>query len=143
MAYPFPVNYQPYYPQYNNQSNLNPIMSQPNNNAPVQQSASSLIWVQGEAGAKSYMVAPNNTIALWDSESQTVYLKSADASGMPSMKVLDYQIRDDTPVSHIKGSKMDYATKEDISILNREIEQIKANMRQVKEGQDESAISAT
>ena len=42
-----------------------------------------IIWVSGEAGAKAYLVAPNNTVQLWDSESQTIYLKSADACGMP------------------------------------------------------------
>ena len=53
----------------------------------------SIIWVQGEAGAKSYLVAPNNTVQLWDSEANTIHLKSADASGMPSMKILDYKVR--------------------------------------------------
>jgi len=80
--YGFPATYQPVYPvqgtQYNQQTPQN----------------SSIIWVSGEAGAKAYMVAPNNTIQLWDSESQTIYLKSADASGMPSMKILDYTIRE-------------------------------------------------
>ena len=55
---------------------------------------SGLIWVSGEAGARGYPIAPNTTVDLWDSESQTVYLKSADASGMPSMKILDYTIRE-------------------------------------------------
>lgn len=73
----FPVGYnQPYY-------------------MPQQQTANTgIIWCQGEAAAKSYPVAPNATVQLWDSESQTIYLKSADASGMPSMKVIDYTIRD-------------------------------------------------
>lgn len=53
-----------------------------------------MTWVQGETGAKSYLLAPNTTIPLWDSEAQTIYLKSADASGMPSMKILDYTIRE-------------------------------------------------
>lgn len=77
----FPTTYQPMY--------YNPPTPQPTQNNP-----SSLIWVTGEAGAKSYLVAPNSTVTLWDSEAQTIYLKSADASGMPSMKVLDYTIRD-------------------------------------------------
>lgn len=61
---------------------------------PVQQNGNGIIWVQGEAGAKSYLVAPNTTVQLWDSERQTIYLKSADGSGMPSIKVLDYKIRE-------------------------------------------------
>lgn len=56
-----------------------------------------LNWVQGEAAAKAYLVAPGCTVQLWDSEEKVIYLKSADASGMPSMKVLDYTIRGDAP----------------------------------------------
>ena len=66
-----------------------------NQNQQYNQTNSGIIWVQGESGAKSYLVAPNNTVQLWDSESQTIYLKSADGSGMPSIKILDYTIRND------------------------------------------------
>lgn len=51
------------YPQYYPQA---PTASQ----APAMpgQQGGGIIWVQGEAGAKSYMVAPNTTVQLWDSE---------------------------------------------------------------------------
>ena len=56
-----------------------------------QQNNNGLIWVQGEAGAKSYMVAPNSTVMLMDSESQRFYLKSTDASGMPQpLRIFEY-----------------------------------------------------
>lgn len=84
----FPASYQQYYPQY--------MMAQPQTQPQQQAQNSSIIWVQGEAGAKSYLVAPNNTVQLWDSERQTIYLKSADASGMPSMRILDYTIRQES-----------------------------------------------
>lgn len=111
----FPATYQPIYPQYQQ-----PIMQNQNQQNGV-------IWVQGEAGAKSYLVAPNNTVQLWDSESQTIYLKSADASGMPSMKVLDYTIRDlakNTPStpSVIPADKISgYATKDDLRGVSEQI----------------------
>ena len=92
-----------------------PLMSQQNSN---------LIWVQGEAGAKSYMVAPNNTLPLWDSEAQVIYLKSADASGMPSMKVLDYTIRQNanTPQKGPVNDKVgEYVTKEEMDAFRAEI----------------------
>lgn len=80
----FPAGYQqPYY---------QPMQPMTQNQMP--QNNGGIIWVQGEAGAKSYLVAPNTTVQLWDSENQTIYLKSADASGMPSIKVIDYTIRD-------------------------------------------------
>lgn len=141
MAYQFPVGYQPYYPQYSNTLNTFPTQQSV---APTQptQGSSSLIWVQGEAGAKSYMVAPNNTVALWDSESQTVYLKSADASGMPSMRVLDYKIRESASTSPIKGSKTDFATKDEVFFIQKQIDEIKANMSVGKAVQDESTVQA-
>lgn len=104
MAYPnqYPYGgYQPYYSQpvpdqlaqlrqnqYQQPIVQTPQMQQP---APAQQPESTgIIWVQGEAGAKAYLVAPGNTVQLWDSENPVIYLKSADMSGMPSMRVLDY-----------------------------------------------------
>lgn len=83
MAYNFPVNYYPY---------QMPMQAQQ-----TQPQTTGVIWVQGEAGAKSYLVAPNSTVYLWDSESQTIYVKSADATGMPSIKVLEYKVRNTTP----------------------------------------------
>ena len=84
----FPMSYQPMYQQPSYQPQM--AQNQPN---------SAMVWVQGESGAKSYLVAPNNTVQLWDSEAQTIYLKSADASGMPSMKILDYTIRGNASVT--------------------------------------------
>ena len=108
MAY---TNY-PYYPNYSNNFNNNYSNAVSNN---------SIIWVQGEAGAKSYLVAPNNTVQLWDSEAQKIYLKSADASGMPSIRVINYTFDDasDGPKSTAQG----FATKEDnyFEIRNRQL----------------------
>ena len=53
-------------------------------------SSNGLIFVLGEESAKSYPVAPNNTVTLWDKESHTIYIKSVDASGIPSMQVLEW-----------------------------------------------------
>lgn len=112
----FPATYPQYYPQY---SNPYPMQQAQQNQT------SSIIWVQGEAGAKSYMVAPGNTVQLWDSESQTIYLKSADASGMPSIKVLDYTIRDtqNSITAQNKPTESDlYATKEELRAMQKSLE---------------------
>lgn len=58
------------------------------NNPP--QTNQGLLWVQGEAGAKSYLVAPNTTVLLMDSEGSRFYLKSTDNAGMPSLRVFEY-----------------------------------------------------
>ena len=93
MAYnnTFPVNYQPqqYYPQ-----TYQPVQTSQMSYSGGNNQSNGLIWVIGESAAKSYYIPPNSTIALWDSENPIVYLKTTDASGMPSMKTLDYTIRE-------------------------------------------------
>lgn len=128
----FPAGYQAYYPQYNMQQ------SQMQQN-PQQ---SGIIWVQGEAGAKSYMVAPNTTVQLWDSESQTIYLKSADASGMPSMRIIDYTIRDNNLKTPNLNPQNDFATKDELRSVIEEINNLKAKFENSKEKvvKDESII---
>jgi hypothetical protein len=49
-----------------------------------------LNWVQGEAGAKSWFVAPGATVLLMDSEAQRFYLKTADMNGVPAMRTFEY-----------------------------------------------------
>lgn len=80
-----------------------------------------LIWVQGEAAAKSYLVAPGSTVPLWDSEEEVIYLKSADSSGMPSIKVLEYKIRGERP----KAPAPEYATKSELDALADKIREMK------------------
>lgn len=58
------------------------------------QNSNSVIWVQGEAGAKSYLVAPGQTVWLMDSENLVFYIKSTDPSGMPlPLRIFDYTER--------------------------------------------------
>lgn len=125
MAYNgFPATYQPMYYQ--------PQYQQPQQQQPTQQNTG-IIWVQGEAGAKSYLVAPNSTVQLWDSEKQTIYLKSADASGMPSMKTLDYTIREAPQAAPAPavGNLPDYATKAETDALNAQISALKAEVEEI------------
>jgi hypothetical protein len=96
----FPIGYQPYYPRQDFPKQNNPR-----------------IWVQGEAGAKSYLVAPNTSVDLWDSERQTIYVKSADASGMPTMRAIDYTVRENTP-----SEAQNYATRDELVELKNYIE---------------------
>lgn len=110
----YPATYQPLYPQYQQ-----PVIQNQNQQNGV-------IWVQGEAGAKSYMVAPNSTVTLWDSENQTIYLKSADATGMPSIKTLDYTIREarngaNTALTITDDKLSTFATKDEIKAVSDRI----------------------
>lgn len=82
--------------QFNQQ--FQPPTTSPTTQPMAQQGNNGLIWVQGEAGAKSYIVAPGNTVMLMDSEGERFYLKSADASGMPMpLRIFEYKERIETP----------------------------------------------
>lgn len=61
---------------------------------PAPQTQGGVIWVQGEAGAKAYMVAAGNNVLLLDSDNPVFYIKSTDASGMPlPLRIFDYTER--------------------------------------------------
>lgn len=85
------------------------------------QEQSGPIWVQGEAGAKSFLVAPGKTVPLWDSEAQVIYMKTADQSGMPSMKILDYTIREGNNLPPKAQDAPEYATKDEVSTINKNL----------------------
>lgn len=96
---PYPNQYFPQYPQtYQPQvptpmDRLAQLQSQYQQTVPqaVPQTNQGLLWVSGEAGAKSYLVAANSTVLLMDSENPVFYLKSADTSGMPlPLRAFDY-----------------------------------------------------
>jgi len=124
-GFPATYPYQQYIPQNN--------VAQTTNNI-GQPSAGGIIWVSGEAGAKAYLVAPNNTVQLWDSENQTIYLKSADASGMPSMKVLDYTIREspqngsNSSFSGMNDKSSGFVTKDEFKSLSDQLEDVRAKV---------------
>lgn len=114
--------YTPYQNQYYTQlaQTYNPVSAQQNNH-------NSLIWVQGIEAAKSYMVAPNTTVLLMDSESQKFYLKSSDASGMPlPLRIFEYtettqnaqKQASDAPAVDLSG----YATKAEFDAFRDEIQ---------------------
>lgn len=75
-----------------------------------------MIWVQGEAGAKAYMVAPGGSVVLWDAERYVFYIKSADQSGMPSMRVFEYTERGGS-VPNVSQPNTNYVTRQEFDAL--------------------------
>ena len=126
----------PYYNPYNVQNvPVNTQTQQTYQNTVTNQNAtqSNINWVQGESGAKSYPVAPNNTVQLMDSEQARFYWKTADQNGMPQqLRIFEYkEITPNSPINE-KSEKaykdIPYATKDDIEEIRGQIEQIKRDM---------------
>ena len=108
--------------QFNQQ--YQPPMAQPMQNAqmPMQgQPTNDFLWVLNENEATSYPVAPNNTVTLWDKNLPTIYIKSVNAQGVPSMRILDFTERTATaqkqPVSGPFGSANNFVTLDSFNAL--------------------------
>ena len=91
-----------------------------------QQSAPSIVWVQNEMEAANYLVAPNSAVTLWDSNSPVVYLKQADASGKPSMKIYDLVERTQRPVQAQQTPSVEYAPLSRLEALEARINELAA-----------------
>lgn len=85
------------------------------------QGTPSIIWVQGEEGAKAYMVAAGNSVLLMDSENSAFYIKSTDASGMPlPLRVFDYKERTTaakTPPQTAQQPGVEFVTRAEFDAL--------------------------
>lgn len=101
-----------------------------NNYVPQQNNNSGLLWVQGVSGAKSYLVAPGNTVLLMDSESSQFYLKSADTSGMPTMRTFKYEEVKDVQgaIEPLNDKGADYPTREEFDDLKALYDTLKAKI---------------
>lgn len=113
-----------------------PVLPQQQNAQQSQpQQFGGLNWVQGEAGAKGFQVEPGRSALLMDAEGCTFYLKSADSTGMPSMRIFDYQERMTQPAPvpmQAQQAAPDYITRREFAEL---AEEVKA-MRQQAGGAD-------
>lgn len=138
-----PYGYQnPYYPQpmpdnlmQMRQQQVMQPMQQPMAQ-PVQQNLvaqGGVQWVSGEQEARSYLIAPNSAVALWDSTAPTVYLKQADASGKPTLKIYDLVERVETAPAAPQGKAPDYVTREEFDKLASLVGEMKGKKKRKTE----------
>lgn len=138
-----PYGYQnPYYPQpmpdtlmQMRQQQVMQPMQQPMAQ-PVQQNLvaqGGVQWVSGEQEARSYLIAPNSAVALWDSTAPTVYLKQADASGKPTLKIYDLVERVETAHAAPQGKAPDYVTREEFDKLASLVGEMKGKKKRKAE----------
>ena len=105
-----------------------PMPTQTMQAQPAQQS-NQIIWVSGEAGAKSYLVAPGNTVMLMDAENSVFYLKSADSSGMPlPLRIFDYKERTTAAQQAFGGSVTADSVILDNFVTRKEFEELRASI---------------
>lgn len=136
MNYPYYGN--PYMPPMQDnlaqlrQQQMQTIPPMPQNPLPQ----SGVQWVSGEQEARSWMVAPNAAVALWDSTAPTVYLKQADASGKPTLKVYDLVERLASAPDAQKAPAAEYVTRKEFDALAALVSEMKGK-KQKEEKSDE------
>ena len=136
MAYYAPFYRPTYYDpvQQNPMWQYNPQYQQPmnqfTNQQPVRQNNGGFVWIQGgEAGAKSYLVAPGETVMLMDAENPVFFLKSADASGMPMpLRIFDYKERINATTSDFNVPTSDFSELDGKYITREEFERRMASV---------------
>ena len=147
-------NYSPYYNPYspNNGAMPDTLNQLRNQTQPIQQNIqpaqppvqpiqnnSGIVWVLGEANAKSYPVPPGCTVSLWDKDVNTLYLKTVDAFGVPSMRIYDYTERTvNPPISAENSLKNDLNIDLGKFVTRDELNEILANLTPVSTKKSES-----
>lgn len=125
---PYPYYYQPYQPYQPPMADqlmqLRQNQYQPNMQQVPQQQSPSIVWVQNEMEAANYLVAPNSAVTLWDSNAPVVYLKQADASGKPSMKIYDLVERSQRPVQAAQAPAVEYAPLSRLEALEARLNEL-------------------
>lgn len=116
-----------------------PLQTNPTPMQTQTQPINDMIWVLNENEATSYPVAPNNSVVLWDKNNPTIYVKSVNASGMPSMRILDFVERNadtsnlpvNAPKTHECACGDKFATKEQINDLKGKIDDLTAKYEEL------------
>lgn len=109
---------------------------------PQQQVNQGLLWVSGEVGAKSYLVAPNSTVLLMDSDSSRFYLKSADNAGMPSLRIFEYNEVTNIPQNAPQCPNLDEKVLNDKFVTREEYEGLKRQYESIMERLDSISFSS-
>ena len=145
--YPYYGNYNQFYQpplqdnlaQMRNNQYMQIPQMQPMQQEQNQQSSNGIIWVQGEEGAKAYMVAPGNSVLLMDSENSAFYIKSSDNSGMPMpLRIFDYVERNAKQQTQNIKPNVEYVTRQEFDALSARINDIMANINNNCESVGES-----
>ena len=73
-----------------------------------------IIFVQGEVGAKSFQLQPNQSVMLLDNDDSKFYIKTTDSTGMSTLKSYRFEEIKDASGGSIENK---YVTKEEFDSL--------------------------
>ena len=76
---------------------------------PYQQPINALISVTGIEGAKAYVLPPNSSVPLFDANSDTLFVKTTDGAGFPTIRTFRFEEVKPEPVA-----SPDYVTRDEM-----------------------------
>lgn len=79
---------------------------------------SQLIRVTGIDGAKAYQMTANSTVALFDSGSDVMYIKSTDGAGFPTIRTFKFEELHGNP-----DQVAEYVSKEEFETFKKEMKE--------------------
>ena len=74
---------------------------------------------------------------MWDSTAPTVYLKQADASGKPSLKIYDLVERTETPQEAPQKPGVEFVTRKEFDALAALVGEIKGKKKRKAEEEED------
>lgn len=95
----------------------------------------SIEYVNGLEGAKAYLIPPNSTRLLMDSDATYFYIKTSNEVGQANVRAFEYVEVTDKVGQPVKTKKPEYATKQDVEDLKKQIEDLKLIKPVVKRGE--------
>ena len=98
-------------------------MNYPYHNFQPFQQKQELIRVNGLEGAKNYPLSPGSTVALFDADSDTMFIKSMDAGGFPSIRTFTFMETTSKPMD---------MTETRLTALENEIATLKEALNGIK-----------
>lgn len=80
-----------------------------------------IIFVQGEVGAKSFQLQPNQSVMLLDNDDSKFYIKTTDSTGMSTLKAYRFEEIKDASGGSIENK---YVTKEEFDSFKANIDSL-------------------
>lgn len=125
----YPATYQPYVPQYVPQYQQPQYQPQQNQQTPVM-AQYGIVWVNSAKDAEQYPIAPNNAVALWETSGNRIYVKSADATGKPTIKTYDLVEHASEEVDG--AQEIPYAKKDDLAAVVSAVKDLSSVVSSIK-----------
>lgn len=91
-----------------------------------QQPVHGFVYVTGLDGAKAYQMPPNSEMPLFDDSADILYIKTTDGAGFPTITIADCTKRDSQPMG-----RGDVVTRDDITAIHNEIEQLRSAIHEL------------